>query len=67
MRLSDSFIMKRLRWNSPSFLVYLRNTMHAADAHTKAINVKLSQADLERASYRSSEPYKQIMQSAPAV
>ena len=67
MRLSDSYIMKRLRWNSPAFLMYLRNTIHAADAHTKAINVKLSQADLELASYRSPEPHEQITQSAQAA
>ena len=67
MRLSDSYIMKRLRWNSTRFLMYLRNTIHAADSHTKAINVQLSQQDLGSASYRQPEPHERIMQSSPAA
>ena len=52
MQLSDQFIMTRLRWNSPAYLMYLRNTIHSADAHAKAICVKLSDKDKQRASYR---------------
>ena len=33
-QLSDQYTMTRLRWMSPAFLVYLRNTIHSADAHS---------------------------------
>ena len=68
MRLSDSFIMKRLRWNSDRFLMYLRNTIHAANSHAQAINIKLDQEDLKSASYRQAEKHEQIAQlAAPAA
>ena len=51
-QLSDQYIMKRLRWISNAFLVYLRNTIHSADAHSKAISIKLSPADKQKASYQ---------------
>ena len=51
-QLSDQYIMRRLRWISNAFLVYLRNTIHSADAHSKAISIKLSPADKQKASYR---------------
>jgi hypothetical protein len=37
--MSDSYIQTRLRWKSNSFLNYLRNTLYAASAHTKAIHI----------------------------
>ena len=64
MRLTDSFIMKRLRWNSDRFLMYLRNTIHAANTHTSAINVKMSQKDLKSASYRTAEAHESIGQTS---
>ena len=51
--LSDSYIQTRLRWKSSSFLMYLRNTIYGADAHTKAINVNLGAKEQPRASYRT--------------
>ena len=63
MQMSNSYIQKRLRWNSDRFLMYLRNTIHAADAHTKAITVKLSPSELQVASYRKAEPHEIIAQA----
>ena len=60
--LSDSYIMTRLRWMSTSFLMYLRNTIYTADAHSKALSVKLSKTDEQEASYRSMEPHEKIAQ-----
>ena len=37
--MSDSYIQIRLRWKSNTFLDYLRNTLHNASKHTKAINI----------------------------
>ena len=60
--LSDSYIQTRLRWKSKSFLMYLRNTIYAADAHTKAINIHLSRKDTSNASYRSTrEPHETLL------
>ena len=67
MQLSTTCIQKRLRWKSDLFLMYLRNTIHAADAHTKAITVKLSPSDLQAASYRKAEPHEVIVQSGAAA
>ena len=53
--------MTRLRWQSPAFLVYLRNTIHSADAHSKAISVKLSPKDLQEASYREKDTVKKLV------
>ena len=36
---SDSYIQTRLRWRSKAFLDYLRNTLYAAAAHTKALHI----------------------------
>ena len=46
MRLSDSYIMKRLCWNSNKFLMYPTNKIHAADLHTNAVNVLLARQEL---------------------
>ena len=67
MQLSTTCIQKRLRWKSDAFLMYLRNTIHAADAHTKAITVKLSPSDLQAASYRKAEPHEVIVQAGAAA
>ena len=37
--MSDSYIQTRLRWNSQTFLDYLRNTIYAADQHSAAMNI----------------------------
>jgi hypothetical protein len=37
--LSDTYIQTRLRWHSNAFLDYLRNTLHTAGAHTKALHI----------------------------
>ena len=67
MQLSNSCIQKRLRWKSDRFLMYLQNTIHAADAHTKAITVQLSPSDLQAASYRKAEPHEVIVRTGAAA
>ena len=37
----DSYIKNRLCWHSNTFLMYLRNTFHMAEQHTKAITLGL--------------------------
>lgn len=62
---SDSFIQKRLRWKSNSFLSYLRNTVYAADQHT----LKLADAclpKLEERTYRPQEPHEALTGAAAA-
>ena len=59
-QLSDNYIMTRLRWVSNAFPVYLRNTVHSADEHSKAACIKLSHGDLQAASYRTMEPTERI-------
>ena len=61
MQLSDQYIMTRLRWLSAAFLVYLRNTIHSADAHTKAASIKLTPADKKRASYRNMNAVEKVI------
>lgn len=67
-RFADSFIQKRLRWKSTSFLMYLRNTIYAADQHS---SLKLSPSNLpplEDRVYREDEPHDLIMRRiAPAA
>ena len=36
---SDSYIQTRLSWKSTSFLMYVRNTIYTAEAHTKALHL----------------------------
>ena len=59
-QLSDNYIMTRLRWKSNAFLVYLRNTVHSADEHSKAACIKLSIADMQAASYRDMDPVERV-------
>jgi hypothetical protein len=66
-KFSDSFIQNRLRWKSNSFLMYLRNTFYAADAHTKGMNISDSNLPpLHERSYRTQEPHE-AMYIAPAA
>lgn len=60
-QLSDQYIMTRLRWKSDSFLVYLRNTIHSANAHSEAISIKLTKKDTQQASFRCLEPVEEIV------
>ena len=62
-QLSDNYIMTRLRWISNAFIVYLRNTVHSADEHSKATSIKLSSADMQAASYCNMKPVKHIAQA----
>ena len=67
-QLSDSYIKTRLRWLSSSFLMYLRNTIYAADAHVKALHINLGAKEEHNASYRAMEPHEHITRSnAPAA
>ena len=66
-RFSDSFIQKRLRWKSTSFLDYLRNTIYAADQHA---GLKLAPANLppiEERTYRDDEPHDYILNAMAAA
>ena len=36
---SDSYIQTRLRWKSTTFLMYLRNTIYAADEHSALMDI----------------------------
>ena len=67
MQLSDQYIMTRLRWLSAAFLVYLRNTIHSADAHTKAASIKLTPADKKRASYRNMDAVEKVVSMCTAA
>ena len=65
-KMSDSFIQKRLRWKSTSFLMYLRNTIYAASQHSKALRISDNNLPpvFER-SYREDEPHEVV--TAPAA
>ena len=41
----DSFLQKRLRWRSMTFLDYLRNNMYTAIRHNLSLNIKYSPHD----------------------
>ena len=41
----DSFLQKRLRWRSLTFLDYLRNNMYTAIRHNLSLNIKFSPHD----------------------
>ena len=43
----DSFIQRRLRWRSKTFLDYLRNNHYTARQHNLSYNIKISQHDTE--------------------
>ncbi len=60
-QLSDQYIMTRLRWKSPAFLVYLRNTIYSADSHSAALSVKLTDFDKQHASYRPPDQLERLV------
>ena len=66
-RFADSFIQKRLRWKSTTFLMYLRNTIYSANEHAKALQISDSNLPpvVER-TYRAVEPHEAIT-LAPAA
>lgn len=43
----DSFIKRRLRWRSETFLDYLRNNVHTAQRHNLSLNIKAATQDKE--------------------
>lgn len=43
----DSFIKRRLRWRSETFLDYLRNNVHTAQRHNLSLNIKATAQDQE--------------------
>ena len=64
--MADSFIQKHLRWKSTTFLDYLRNTIYAANAHSKALNI--SDSNLPHPSQRVyREPEAHEVLAAPAA
>jgi len=62
---SDSFIQKRLRWKSTTFLMYLRNTIYHAAAHKLRISDCNLPPESER-DYRSAEPHESLIAAAAA-
>ena len=62
-QLSDHYIMTRLRWKSSAYLVYLRNTIHSANAHSEAISIKLTDKDTQQVSFRRLEPVEEIVRT----
>ena len=48
--MADSYINKCIFWLSTEFLTYLCNTIYAADAHTKDMNVNLGPVERQMAS-----------------
>ena len=65
---TDSFIQKRLRWRSNTFLDYLRNTIYAATEHSKALTISPNNlpSPLLR-SYRESDPVEEMLEAAGAA
>ena len=61
-KMVDSYIQKRLRWRSNTFLDYLRNTIYAADQHSAAMDIPDSNLPpvAERV-YREDEPHEQVL------
>lgn len=67
-RFSDSFIQKRLRWKSNTFLMYLRNTIYGAKQH--ALSLDISESNLPSAdehNQRPTEPHEELLLAAPAA
>ena len=63
-RFSDSFIKNRLRWKSDSFLMYLRNTFHTADQHSKALSLDIPSPALS--DLRPLEPHEEALSAIAA-
>ena len=51
--MSDTYIQSRLQWTSNAFLVYLRNTLYTAAAHTKALHIPASNLPILTNKYKS--------------
>ena len=65
-KMTDSFIQTRLRWKSTSFLMYLRNTIYAANQHSNALRISDSNLPpVHERSYREDEPHEIV--TAPAA
>jgi hypothetical protein len=47
LNVADSFIQRRLRWRSNTFLDYLRNNIYSAQRHNLSLNIKCSPHDTE--------------------
>jgi predicted DCC family thiol-disulfide oxidoreductase YuxK len=47
LNVSDSFIQRRLRWRSNTFLDYLRNNIYTAQRHNLSRNIKYSPHDTD--------------------
>ena len=60
-QLSDQYIMTRLCWISNAFLVYLGNAIQLAEAHSKAIGIKLGPANKQNASYRKRDTVERLV------
>jgi len=61
-RFADSFIQKRLRWRSTSFLGYLRNTIYAGVQHSKGLQISDSNLPpMSERVYRKEEPHETIV------
>jgi hypothetical protein len=61
---SSSFIKNRLRWRSDTFQMYLRNTIHVADKHSKALAFHITPPSA--ADRREPEP-QELMLAASAA
>ena len=67
-KFADSFIQTRLRWKSTTFLMYLRNTIYSAQAHTKALSISDSNLPPHaQRCYRHKEQVEQIFSRAAAA
>lgn len=67
-KFSDSFIQKRLRWKSTTFLMYLRNTIYNAKQHT--LTFDLSDSNLpppQLRDLRENEPIEDFLDIAAAA
>ena len=66
--MTNLFIKSRLRWKSDKFQIYLRNTIYAAQQHTKALTIlELSLPPRhERVYYRAPEEHELVMAWAAA-
>ena len=62
---SAAFIKNRLRWRSDTFQMYLRNTFHVADAHSKALDLCIQPP--AAADRRPLEPHEIVLSAAAAA
>ena len=61
-RFADSFIQKRLRWRSTSFLGYLRNTIYAGIQHSTGLHISDSNLpSMSERVYRKEEPHETVL------